>query len=515
MAGIKMRRPEPYSSGFLAGIVSRVAVISVALVMVSSRAGLAETATKGLVVQFSRQDLTTVERAIQNSLGEAPVVGRSDTPMQTPYTFGTITVRGISYGFQPELDHISLLSDAFSFDLSIRQLQGQIDRVEFNDSGSMYCEKIPVRSGAKGGRGTIPVHVVAHPRTLPDGSVVLDIPVSEIGLDERNFIVGEPESCDVIFGFNWLLKWMLPNLIKSYKQDISHGLAKTLASTLKDGVLKFSPLLTLRVTLPFDPGDIPAFYATVGISPSGFSVTPDRLQSFFATDITIDPDPVTPFSDDALWPDNLSLIGLNWSFLNAMFHAASEKNIIRATINQRHRAGGVWTTHEPWRQVWPRFSEALGNLDPVTIRLDGGAGYGWRKGPDNTASLDMNQFRVTLAQGSDVLAAITLSLTLDITLRAEASGEVGAIVTNLVIHPRSVAIDAGAGKLAHTPFQDDGIARLSENLRQQIQAAPESSRSLFKVLIPALQVGDHKVLIRNIYSAEAGIILPLEYLDRR
>ena len=488
------------------------ACLLMAVIYILPTGSRAEFETAGLTVQFSGNDLATIRNGIEESLQSGPVSGISSEPMQSPYAFGTITARDISYEFQPSLGHLTLLHTAFGFDLTIHNFRGVVGRVDFNDSGSMYCKSIPVHSGSRGDQSIIPVHVIAVPQVQPDGTLSLALPVSDVGLTNDNFIVEEPAECNVVYGLNWLVKWVVPSLISNYKKEVAKGLSKALANALKDRSGEMTPLLGLNITLPFEPLDIPAFYATVAVRPQQFSITPDRFQSIFATSVTIDPDRIVPLSSNADWPSDLSLLGFSWDLLGGILREAQSKNILKATITSQSHAGSSWTDHSRWRNIWPQFDEVVPAQAPLKLELLGGVNYQWSANPNNTseALLHVTGFHAALSDQHRNLANFFADLDLSFLLSSTPTGAIKAELRQVIFLRER--FDLKDSPLAQLETRISGIKQLKDQLIRDIETAPAAQRELFYVAIPSIKFGSHQVIIREIRSHEAGVILPLRYV---
>jgi hypothetical protein len=144
-----------------------------------------EDVSESLLLQFSKGDLATIEKAVQDTFDVEPVQGESSVPVSSPYAFGTITARGIDYSFMPQIHETTLLHGGIQFKLSLRGFHGLIRRLEMNSSGSQACTNIRILSP----RNVIPVSVLVRPTVTPTGDVQLEVSESRIDLNNDNFEV--------------------------------------------------------------------------------------------------------------------------------------------------------------------------------------------------------------------------------------------------------------------------------------------------------------------------------------
>jgi hypothetical protein len=475
---------------------------------------LTQSQSAGLTIQFSKNDLASVQQGIEESLQQTPVSGVSTTPMQSPYAFGTITASDVSYQFQPSLQRLELLDSAFDLNLQIKDFRGVVGRVALNESGTMYCEQIPVHTGTDSPHNTIAVNVTASPVVASDGSLSMVIPRSEIALNDHNFMIEEPARCDVIYGLNWLIKWVVPSLIQSYKTEVAAGLSRSLADAIKNQAGSLTPLLALNVTLPFDPVTTPAFYATVGVKPQAFSITADRLQSQFATSITIDPDRMRrSWMERPDWPSNMSLVGLSWDLFDGLLREAQAKGVIKANITQKSPVGAAWIDHKRWRLIWPDLASVVPANQPLTLELLGGANYEWQAASTtpSAVTLRVRAFHGRLLENQRVLAEIFADLRLNFTLTHTESGAIVAALQSMSFERER--LDLSQSPLRHLVTKMDGFKSLLNGLAADIESAPAARRELLNVTLPSLSLGSHRVAMGHLQAHAAGISLPLQYSD--
>jgi hypothetical protein len=481
-------------------------LLIICLMLTYRSAAHAEEVAESLLLQFSKGDLSTIERAMQEAFDAQPVQGESSAPVSSPYAFGTITARGIEYSFLPRIHQTSLMPNGIQFKLSLRSFRGLIKRLEMNASGTQVCTNTAIVSP----QGDIPVSVVVHPTVTPAGDVQLVVSESTIDLNEDNFEVRYPEECDVIFGLNWLVSWTLPSLIQSYKDTISSALGSALAKGLIARTAEISPFLSLNVTLPFEGHEIPSFNVAVAVRPYRIDISPERFQSSFATSITIDPDEVVGFSNSSQWPEDVSFLGISWDFMTALLNEAQAKGVIRSTIRGDHPAIGQALSHDLWLKAFPGLHGVISPSDLLSLEVLGGSRYEW-KAEDNLGSLAdlaVENLRFRLRSGSMVLCEIQVNAQAIFSLESAKDRLLtGRLQTASLKEPRVVE---NSGPLSRD-FLQNGLAALASDIEEQIQKSPEHARDLIQLTLPSMKIGNHEILISNVRTVGAGLILPLLY----
>lgn len=467
----------------------------------------AENVSESLVVQFSRGDLLTIERAVQDALDAAPLAGESSTPLSSPYAFGTITAKGVQYSFTTKIAETNLLDGGVRFKLSLQGFHGLIRRLELNESGSRVCANIPISSP----RSDIPVAVVVHPEVASDGKVSLAVSQAMFDLNENNFEVQYPESCSVLYGFNWLVQWTLPWLIESYKDTISDALSKALSKGLSERTAEMSPLLSLNVTLPFEGREIPSFNASVSVKPSRFGITTERFLFSFDSSLEIDPDEISGLSEPASWPDSPSFFGVSWETMNAILREAQAKGIIRATFTQDHPTMGRALAHELWLNLFPRLHSVINPSDELALELLGASSFHWNATSTSPelASLEIENLRIRLRAAHLVIAEFSLRARGLFTLDSTESPVLKGVLSALELREAKVLEDSGT---LSRDYNAAALAEISQAIINLLQHGPENSRKIFELKLPALRIGHHQIIINKVRTHEAGIILPLSYL---
>ena len=484
----------------------------IAFTVMSPRPAQCEEINESFTVQFSGSDLLTIEKGIQEALEKEPVTGESSEPLKSPSGFGTITARGIQYSFSPLLHNTQLLDSALKFDLSIRNFRGRIAKLELNESGSRSCTNLEIHSPSN----EIPVTVIVHPKVNSAGLLELQVSQANFELNERNFKVNYPGRCDVMFGLNWLVKWTLPWLIESYKETIEEALSSALAKGLRERTAELSPLLSLNITLPFQEASIPAFYATVGVRPFNVDVNKQRIRSAFSTSIKIDPDIISPFGESGSWPNDFSFLGMSWEFLNGLFREAQTKGIIKVLITRQEQTQGLgsdrWLEHSLWQAVWPDFINVVPTSKELQLLVLGGSRYNWMTRPDaeSGALLVINDLRVRLQTQSEVLAEFVFNVQGNFIVSSDSMGRINASIASVGIANLHIAQDSGL--LSSHPIEDSALQNLSQQIELAVSSLPADKRELFNIKIPSLKIGNHQILIRDIMTHDAGLILPLRYV---
>jgi hypothetical protein len=495
--------------------VLRATLILVMVTYVLASPAMAIETSHALIVQISKEDVSSLEQSIKKSLESNPINGGSKTSIKSSYPLGTFSLNSYSYSLLPSLHSVQLQEGGIQIDLSVKVLNAQLDRVDFNQSGSNFCEHIPIRSESNPARGAIPVRLVLRPTTLPDGSVTFEVPVSEISLSRHNFIIGKPSKCDVLFGFNWLIENTLPSLLNHFRSEISNKLSAALVDVIKSKMIEVSPMLGINVTFPFEPGVFPSFYASIAAAPNAFSLNQNRFRSFISTNITFDPDVASLFEAQEPWPENFSFLGFNWELFNDLLKEAQTKKILQTNITQDSPAGKFLTSSELWSVLWPEISQVVPANSPMKLRLEAGPQLKWTAKTRQNSRLYLHHLKLTLSldEGHDSrkLAELMMDASLDITFAAGNEKQLKAVVNNLLIDSNSVKIASKGALLDGAKVNLEGIKLIAELLRNQIQQTEESSRSLFNFAIPAINVGDHQFLLQDIVLTQSGIICPIRH----
>jgi hypothetical protein len=481
-------------------------IISMILMALCSQTLWATEASENLLVQFTRGDLSTIERAVQDALDAEPLAGESPGPLSSPYAFGTITARGIRYAFKTRITESNLLQGGIRFKLLLGGFDGLIRRLEMNKSGTSLCTNIPVSSPSS----DIPVTVIVHPTVTADGQLALSVSEATFDLNDNNFDVQYPETCNVLFGLNWLVRWTLPSLIEGYKETISSALSQALAKGLSERTAELSPMLSLNVTLPFEGQDVPSFNAQVSVHPSRLDINADRFVCSFATSLTIDPDQVSSFSSNNEWPSHLSFFGVSWQTLDAMLAEAQSKGIIRARLRGNHGMLGRALSHDMWVPLFPNLHSVMSADDPLEVHILGAESYKWsgdELSPE-LANLDVQNLTVTVNSPTAVIAKLRLNAKVVFQLTSNSNRLLkGSLIA---VEFTDGGVIANSGLLADD-YAPSGLPHLAEQVSDLIQKSPASARSLFEIKLPSIKIGQHQVVVSQAQTYSAGLILPLHY----
>jgi hypothetical protein len=89
-------------------------------------------------------------------------------------------------------------------------------------------------------------------------------------------------------------------------------------------------------------------------------------------------------------------------------------------------------------------------------------------------------------------------------------GRINASIKSVGIANLHLAQDSGL--LSSHPIADSALQNLSQQIELAVSSLPTDKRELFNIKIPSLKIGNHQILIRDIMTHDAGLILPLRYV---
>jgi hypothetical protein len=196
--------------------------------------------------------------------------------------------------------------------------------------------------------------------------------------------------------------------------------------------------------------------------------------------------------------------------MTALLNEAQAKGVIRSTIRGDHPAIGQALSHDLWLKAFPGLHGVISPSDLLSLEVLGGSRYEW-KAEDNLGSLadlTVENLRFRLRSGSAVLCEIQVNAQAIFSLESAKDRLLtGRLLTASLKEPRVVE---NSGPLSRD-FLQNGLAALASDIEEQIQKSPKHARDLIQLTLPSMKIGNHEILISNVRTVGAGIILPLLY----
>jgi len=307
--------------------------------------GGAFSATDSMILDLGHDDMLELGQGIEDLLGQAPITGRYDQHISEPLSFATVGIDGVSYSF--DLEGLSLDPDQgrIHAQVQVKDLNVTIERLSFNDSGSMYCTNVPITSSTN----FIPVTFDVVP-SVTDRRTALAVEQIQIALASDNFQVGQPAECHTVWGFNWLVRRILPLTARIVRSRIADGVEQAISTLVDQLSERNAEVLQISFTWPFKIDPVPAFYATIHVWPSDVEVTPEHFRFGLGADVSFDPDPVvqTPHEEEnlslyrRLFSDaQPSYLGVARSFLEQLVGAANQQGLFDLTLDRKSLPQGA------------------------------------------------------------------------------------------------------------------------------------------------------------------------------
>lgn len=288
-----------------------------------------------LIVSLEHGDLGRFAQGLVEGPLKAPMTGRYEERISQEYWFATVGVQGIAYSFRIADLRLVPRDGHLHADVQISDLNVNVEWLTFNESGSRFCQNVPIWSGQSHIPAWGDVHVGASGRR-----VAVETSGVGIGLGGDNFVFGEPAYCDTIWGFNWLVRYLVPWIGGLARDRIAEGVAEAAAKAAREVGQDLDQMLSINITWPFDIEPAPAFYATVGIWPHKIETTPDRFKVVMGADLDLDPDtaerPALPQAKPRRFASlfDTSFLGLGRPLLAMVLQEANEKGLFNLTLSQ-------------------------------------------------------------------------------------------------------------------------------------------------------------------------------------
>lgn len=348
----------------------------------------AGTVPKALVLDLQRQDVQTLGKGLEDVFGRSPVQGRFDEEVRSDYWWGSVRIQGIAYSFNLSDIHVSPEAGRVRVDLAVTNLVTNIERISFNDSGSKFCRDVPMDTEG----AAVPVGTDLTPWVDEAKGFHVAAANTGVGLNSDNFAVGRPAECHAIWGFNWLLRRVIPWTSGLVRDRVKEGIEQAIAREVDKLSAEYAKYLDVRVTLPFDAAPIPAFYATLGIWPDAVELTPGHLKFYIGADVEFDPDPrfeaeeekaVTVSKLLGLGEQLPSYVGVARSLLEHVLKEANDKGLLTFDIGKADagEAGELLTAGVVALMV-PDATNRFDPEAPVELNFGGAASVDVSVDPD-------------------------------------------------------------------------------------------------------------------------------------
>ncbi len=267
--------------------VKLLGALTLALVATAARAeNDSSSVPKALLLNLERSDLGAFAEGLSDVFADRPIAGRFDERIEQSYWFGTVGVEGIGYSFGISDIQTTPQNGYVRAAVSVDNLEANIDILTFNDARTMYCENIPVTANGV----SIPVATNARPWIDADHNFHLVVDGSEVILGSDNFAIGEPAACHTIWGFNWLVRRIIPWTSGLLRSRVAASVESAIGKVADELTEQYGALLQVGVTLPVSKPPVPPFYATVRLWPDSVVITPERFRFQVGAEVTFDPD---------------------------------------------------------------------------------------------------------------------------------------------------------------------------------------------------------------------------------
>lgn len=469
-----------------------------------------ESAPQAFVLNVSANDATPLKNALDSIVRSLPRDGKIDGPIKsTTWFWGDIFMRSIRYSFGSSVSRMSFTDEGLSIGVKLDGFSGVIDRIDFNEAGTSYCLNIQVNSG----NHDVDVHATIAAKLNDEGAVELSAKRASVALNSDNFQVQSVGTCNVLWGFNWLVQSILPSLLQSYRDAIAKQSGNALADGLKKIGFTYSPYLSMNITLPIGDQTSRPFYARLGIAPQGIVLDSERLTSWLAADVDFDPDfeQKNSFTDPAPWPFEESFAGISWSVMNGMLREANIKGLIAGelSVDQQRLQ---WNRPEFWNRVWPNFSDRPDMASKVRIVLDGCNSLSWipLTGNRNRAEIRVQGLHFRIMTDDKLAAVVDTDVNITMLLsfnRDDANGFETGVESIAFVNP---VINPSQGYMAGQPWQQLGLTQLFEQIGDETSGLPWTSRRLLALRIPHLSLGNHDLRLQTVSFHDQGIVFPVK-----
>lgn len=325
MAGTMSRAERPFHH--------LLVLVGAAFALSTATPARAAAVPDAMVLRLEAADLSAMAEGLRERFFDGPIEGRTDERFEQDYWLSAFGVEGLSYRFEIERIHLTPRQGRLHAEIQLQNLEINVERVFFNSSGSLFCRNMPLSSAG----ATIPVSADLEPRAT-DRTLAVDASNVRVGLWRGNYQPGEPAECRTFWGFNWLLRRVMPLAAQLLRPALELKIERRLEAAARDAASALGDVLTAEITLPFDRDPVPSFNATVGLWPSSVSITPAHVQLAFGADVEISrsPPPKARPADDArlarlthLLP---SYLGVSRRLLEATLREANAQGLFHARI---------------------------------------------------------------------------------------------------------------------------------------------------------------------------------------
>lgn len=444
-----------------------------------------------------------LDGGFRSQKGQGSVPG----PIESSWAWGTMRIRNIDYNFSTTIPELRLRDDGIAVTAKLSRFVGRVGRVELNKTGTRYCENIPVTSG----NADVNVKVLLNAHIDSHGNFKLHVKSSTVDLDDRNFLVGAPANCNVVFGLNWLVKKILPRVTQSYRADIATNIGNLIASGLEETGIEYSPYLAMNITLPVNREPVRPFYAQLSVLPQNITINNSHFSAWFGSDIELDPDVVSDlgFVEPADWPQSKTHLAVSWDFLTGVLKEANAKGLISGELK---RIDGLEDFFSPkmWDQVWDSFSQIPGIDGDMSYELHGADKIIWSLGDNpHLARLSVSKFRVDVKCKGVLMTKLMLDFTINVAVRVDEKdrSQFSALTDSVEIE--QLKLDGASGWMAGRPWNPVGLTQISKTVEQMINASPETARRFINFKAPELHIGTHMIRIANAEFHEQGLLFPV------
>lgn len=481
----------------------------------SASGSASEHAQHAFGLTIAASDTEPLRLALDGGFSSQDGIGEVEGPIESPWSLGVVRFRNIGYKFETNISQLELTDGGIAVTAKLRHFSGTVKRVEFNQSGTSYCKDLPVSSD----NNDVNIKVVLNPRINSNGDLHLQVKSSEISLNETNFNVGRPSSCNVLSGFNWLVRWLLPQISESYRDVIATKVGALVAKGLEETGLAYSPYFFFNVTLPVERDPFRPFFARIGVTPQDITIDRSHFSTWFSSDIEIDPDQQTDLlqlDSGKNWPESKSHLAFSWDFLNSVLKEANFKGVIAGELKKTRRTATLFdaTTLE---HIWPGFSKIPDLFQDIRYELGGAEALVWTMGDSaRLASLNIKGLHLRLMNGTNLVAKLDMDfhISISVNVTPKVKSRFSAVTEKLRFD--RVSIDPTEGLMGGKPFDEKGLTELAKLIERVIHSAPRSDRQFIDFSIPELHIGSHNIHISDAEFHGKGLLFPitLETLEK-
>ncbi len=465
-----------------------------------------ETAKHAFGLNIAEKDSEPLRLALDSVFKAQVSAGTMAGPIEAEWYLGNARMKAIQYSFGATIPALNFLDSGIDVTVQLHNFTGTLHRIEFNKTGTSFCEEIPVNTNGN----PIDVQVRLNAEINDQGEVHLIVKSSQVMLNSDNFQVGSPAHCNVLLGFNWLVRWLVPTVAEGYRDVLAAKIASTMAKTLQDISLVYGPYLGMNITLPVRQDPIRPFYARLSIAPQDVRINRSNFSTWFASEIDFDPDMRLSLDAPTPWPTQTSHLAISWDFLNGFLREANTKGLISGDIKPSTSTGALYDS-KVWSQVWADIGAVLPDGSMMEFELDGAESLTWESGgAQKVAVLRAKDLRIIVKNRSLLLARlhINLRVNVDVNIVAKNSRKFLANIKSIAVD--QINVDKDFGILASSSVNQESLRQLGIKLEQSIAVIPIEARKLIEFTAPSVNIGASVVQIMRAEFHDQGILLPIQ-----